>query len=196
MTDEPVINIAPTPWDELDARGQRRITMLISTLSEIEAGFQHSEQVTRSAPKVARPHDHPLMRFMLNSLTNYACGAFMGSSAGALDVLRSVNLGLWADSLDALLEKPVGSHTLRTFMEDHRNTTVAHPTFDHRQMQRRVFDPASLEDDAIREQFRTAITEFLNAARLTLALIRKVYPIAAASEDLRWKDWQYPPIPE
>jgi hypothetical protein len=186
--DEDDLVVSPTPWVQLDARGRRRVELLISTLSEIEAGLQHGEQVAANAPKIDRPQNHPLMRFMANSLTSYTCGTFMGSTSSAQDVLRSVNLGPLADRLDALLAKPVGDHTLRTFLEEHRNTTVAHPTFDPKHIMRRVFDLAELHDDEVSDQYRDAFFEFMGLAHSVHALLRKAYPLAAVSEDSRsWK---------
>lgn len=184
--DEP-LDLAPKVWDELDARGKRRVEMLLSSLSEIEAGWQHSKQVQASGEKLGHDQNHPLFRFMANSLSHYTCGTFMGSTAGAQSVLRDLDLGPVADELDALLAKPVGQHSLKTFLEEQRNTTVAHPTFDPMHMLKRVFDQASLEDPVILKQYRESLTEFMDTTKIVHVLLRKLYPIAAASEDSRWK---------
>jgi len=92
-----------------------------------------------------------------------------------------------ADRLDALLAKPVGDHTFRTFLEEHRNTMIAHPTFDPKHIMPRAFDPAAFHDDVGSEQYRDALFDFMGLARSVHALLRKAYPLAAASEDSRWR---------
>lgn len=193
--DEP-LDIAPTKWDDLDARGRRRVEMLVSQLSEIAAGGEHAKQVDSSGRKLGHDHNHPLFRFMANSLSHYTVGTFMGSTAGAQDVLRSVNLGPVADELDELLAKPVGGHTLKTFLEEQRNTSVAHNTFDPKHMLKRVFSEADLNNPEILQQYRDALTEFLDTVKITLVLLRRVYPVAAASEDARWQPVDNPPSSE
>ena len=188
MSDEQEpLTISPKPWNKLDAKARRRVEMLISTLTESEAGHQHSTQIIDRAPKMEKPQNHPLMRFMFNSLADYVCGTFMGSTAGAQDVFRAVNLGPVADELDGHLAKPVGAHTLKTFIEEHRNTTVAHPTFDPKHVLKRVYNPAQLSNPKIEAQYREAFLSFMNFARIAHLILRDTYPLAAASEDRRWK---------
>ena len=168
--------MARKSWEELDARGKRRVEMLISTLTEIEAGWQHSGQVLESGEKLGHDEQHPLNRFMAHSVVHFVCETFMGSTAGAQDVLRSVGLEPAAQELDSILAKKVG-----------RNTTVAHPTFDPKHVLNRVFDPASLEDPIVEGQYRSALGEFMKTVRIVHVLLRKLYPLAAASADLPWQ---------
>lgn len=179
--------MARKSWEELDARGKRRVEMLISTLTEIEAGWQHSGQVLESGEKLGHDEQHPLNRFMAHSVVHFVCGTFMGSTAGAQDVLRSVGLEPAAQELDSILAKKVGGHSLKTFLEEGRNTTVAHPTFDPKHVLNRVFDPASLEDPIVEGHYRSALGEFMKTVRIVHVLLRKLYPLAAASADLPWQ---------
>ncbi len=173
----------PRPWDKLSQRQRARVELLLSKLMEIEAGTQHTSQLAQQVPQP----EHPLNRFMFNSLIQYLHGCFMAGSAGVQDVLRSVDLIALAEQIDKRLALPVGTHTLKTFIDEHRNTLLAHPSFDPKAYVDRVAAKADLRDETVRQRFFASLDELGVLTRFIHRFLRESYPIAASREDARWK---------
>jgi hypothetical protein len=168
---------------------QRRVSMLISKFMDLHAGIKHSFRVH---DQTGSP-EHPLCRFMFNGIVQHFHACYIASGNGAQDVLRRIGFGSQADEIDKRLSLPVGGHTLRTYIDEHRNTLLAHPSFDPLPFWKRVVRKADLHDASVKEQFGFGLYELTVLTQFVHGELRKAYPIAASWDDERWTPVDNPP---
>jgi hypothetical protein len=177
----PAESLTPTPWHDLPRRDQERVPLLVSTLSEFAAGFSlMHDNSSRVSSRV-----HPSHRFIVNGLDSYLHALYMAGDQGAQSILRSIGLTEQAIVIDVILEMSVGTTTLRGFLQEHRNTILAHPSFTTGPAMKRVFEKADLHDPKTAAEYNRAKEALVQATRALHVLLRRLYPEAARSED----DW-------
>jgi hypothetical protein len=156
--------------------------MAISALHEFGAADEHMVRLKADMALVA---SDPLVRFVVNSESAYLHGFYLAGARGLQSVLRTAGFLTVADRIDEILSLQVGGMTFGGYLSEHRNTMIAHPTFDPEVVGERVHRKAPLSDPQNLQVFREGLDELRRITLWLYPALHTQYPIAARREE----DW-------